>query len=137
MCEIHGVVETCLYVTDVQRSATFYGDVLGLRLLGLNERMASFCVGQGQLLLLFQRGGTTQPISTPGGMIPAHDAAGTMHVGLAIAMGDLDSWRARLQVAGITFESEVRWERGGISLYFRDPDRHLVELLTPGVWEVY
>ena len=39
--------------------------------------------------------------------------------------------------SGIEIESEVTWTRGGRSLYFRDPDGHLVELATPGVWEVY
>jgi catechol 2,3-dioxygenase-like lactoylglutathione lyase family enzyme len=31
----------------------------------------------------------------------------------------------------------VRWPRGGESIYFRDPDGHLVELATPGLWDNY
>jgi len=31
----------------------------------------------------------------------------------------------------------VKWSRGGESLYFRDPDDHLVELATPGIWATY
>jgi catechol 2,3-dioxygenase-like lactoylglutathione lyase family enzyme len=31
----------------------------------------------------------------------------------------------------------MNWARGGKSLYFRDPDGHLVELVTPGVWATY
>jgi len=38
---------------------------------------------------------------------------------------------------GIRIESKVTWPAGGQSLYFRDPDNHLVELATPGIWEVY
>ena len=26
------------------------------------------------------------------------------------------------------------WPRGGRSLYFRDPDHHLIELASPGIW---
>jgi len=31
----------------------------------------------------------------------------------------------------------VDWPRGGRSLYFRDPDQHLLELITPGCWSIY
>ena len=31
----------------------------------------------------------------------------------------------------------MNWERGGQSIYFRDPDGHLVELATPGIWAIY
>nr|WP_237705563.1 hypothetical protein [Chthoniobacter flavus] len=34
-------------------------------------------------------------------------------------------------------ESRVTWERGGESIYFRDPDGHLLEMLTPGVWTIF
>ena len=38
---------------------------------------------------------------------------------------------------GIALEEKRNWELGGCSLYFRDPDRHLLELATPGVWSIY
>jgi hypothetical protein len=28
-------------------------------------------------------------------------------------------------------------EDGGEALYFRDPDRHLLEVVMPGVWSIY
>ncbi len=134
---IRGVIETCLYVADVARAATFYRDVLGLRLLSVDDRMASLSVAERQLLLLFRTGGTTSPIATTGGLIPPHDGAGQLHVGFSIDPPDVQTWRDRLAAANVAIESEVTWPRGGASLYLRDPDQNLVELLTPGVWEIY
>jgi len=49
----------------------------------------------------------------------------------------LEAWEKHLEENGIAIESKVRWERGGQSLYFRDPDGNLVELATPGLWATY
>jgi catechol 2,3-dioxygenase-like lactoylglutathione lyase family enzyme len=58
-------------------------------------------------------------------------------VGFAIAAADYEAWRARLEACGVKIESEAKWERGGRSLYFRDPDGNLAELITPGIWRNY
>lgn len=50
---------------------------------------------------------------------------------------ELDAWTQRLGELGIAIEERKVWDRGGISLYFRDPDQHLLELATPGVWSIY
>ncbi len=135
---ISGVVETALYVDDLVRAVAFYRDVLGLRPMeGDPERFQAFDAGGRQVLLLFRRGGTREPMPGPGGTIPPHDGCGQNHVGFAIPADAYEAWRVRLQGLGITIESETRWERGGRSLYFRDPDGHLLELITPGIWENY
>jgi catechol 2,3-dioxygenase-like lactoylglutathione lyase family enzyme len=88
-------------------------------------------------LLLFARGKTATPISIPGGIIPPHDGQGQLHLAFTIEAEDEDAWTRRLGAANVAIESHVKWPRGGHSLYFRDPDRNLVELVTPGCWKIY
>ena len=94
-------------------------------------------VKKASVLLLFQRGGSRKPIAVPGGVIPPHDGSGRLHFALAIPAAEFTAWQDRLAELGIGVESHVRWEGGGQSLYFRDPDDHLVELATPGIWPNY
>jgi catechol 2,3-dioxygenase-like lactoylglutathione lyase family enzyme len=134
---INGVVETCLYSDDLPRAVRFYQDQLGLQLLESGERLCVFRVADKQVLLLFRSGGTLKPLPTPGGMIPPHNATGQLHFAFAVAKEDFAAWEKHLIERGIAIESKVSWPRGGLSIYFRDPDNHLVELATPGIWEVY
>jgi catechol 2,3-dioxygenase-like lactoylglutathione lyase family enzyme len=50
---------------------------------------------------------------------------------------DLAAWEERLAQNAIAIESRISWPRGGHSIYFRDPDGHLVELITPGCWTIF
>ena len=136
---INGVVESILYTDDLRRAGEFYGDVLGLAVMkGDGDRFMAFDAGAGRALLLFVRGGTLTPQRVPsGGVIPPHDGHGPQHIAFAIAAADYDRWCARLSACGVAMESETQWERGGRSVYFRDPDQHLVELVTPGIWPNY
>lgn len=86
--------------------------------------------GDRQVLLLFKKGGSRQ-IPSP------HDGDGELHIAFAIPASELESWEAWLQENGIAMEEKRTWERGGQSIYFRDPDRHLVEIAIPGVWSIY
>ena len=55
----------------------------------------------------------------------------------AIAADALGEWEQHLARHGIAIEGRTDWPRGGRSIYFRDPDRHLLELATPGLWAIY
>jgi catechol 2,3-dioxygenase-like lactoylglutathione lyase family enzyme len=131
------VLETCLHVEDVERSARFYEGLFGFKRMAGDSRFCAFNVAQGSVLLLFRRGGTLEPVKVPGGVIPPHDGSGHMHFAFAIPDEDLAAWESRLVQFGIPIESRVNWQEGGVSLYFRDPDQHLVELATPGIWPNY
>ena len=137
MPSLNGVLETGLYVEDLQRSIRFYQDVFGLEVLTADDRFCALSVAGRQVLLLFRKGGTLEPIVTPGGVIPPHDGDGQLHYSFSIAAAELPVWEKWLQEKGICLESRVQWPAGGVSLYLRDPDGHLVELATPGLWSIY
>jgi catechol 2,3-dioxygenase-like lactoylglutathione lyase family enzyme len=137
MPRIEHILETGLYVADLDRAVAFYRDVLGLEVVVTSPRLAALDGGASTVLLLMLRGAMVDGAETPGGWLPPHDGAGRAHMAFAIASAELAPWEARLAERGVRVESRVRWDRGGTSLYFRDPDGHLIELATPGVWSVY
>jgi catechol 2,3-dioxygenase-like lactoylglutathione lyase family enzyme len=134
---IRRVLETALECDNLQRTAAFYRQFLPAAPMVDSERLVALDAGEGTVLLLFQRGESQKPVETPGGVIPGHDGGGPAHLAFAIDAADLPGWETHLGRLGITIESRVRWERGGQSLYFRDPDDRLVELATPGLWPSY
>ena len=137
MASVERVLETCLYVNDLATSKRFYLDLFHFPLLFQDERLCAFDAGSASVLLLFAKGRSIHAIATPGGNIPPHDGSGSEHIALAINADQYDSWRDELVARNIVIESEVRWPRGGRSIYFRDPDDRLVELATPGLWATY
>ncbi|MBZ6076050.1 VOC family protein [Microvirga puerhi] len=137
MPQLNGVLETALYVEDVPRARRFYETVLELKPLFSDQRLCAFDVAGKGILLLFQRGSTTETIILPGGTIPPHDAAGQQHIAFAVTADELEAWGRRLAKLGVAIEGRTVWTRGGQSIYFRDPDGHLLELATPGLWQTY
>ena len=126
-----GILESSLYVIDVPSSIRFYQETFGFSVITeFGERGCAMQAGAHQVLLLFKKG-ASRTISSP------HDGDGELHLAFAIPANELFSWESWLQKKGIAVEEKRRWERGGWSLYFRDPDRHLIELATPGTWSVY
>jgi catechol 2,3-dioxygenase-like lactoylglutathione lyase family enzyme len=134
---LNGVLETALYVADMAPARAFYEQVLGLTSMTADARLCAYGIGPGSVLLLFQKGTTLETVRLPGGTIPPHDGGGPAHLAFAIAAADLAAWERRLAAADIAIEGRTEWPRGGISLYVRDPDGHLVEFATPGLWAVY
>jgi catechol 2,3-dioxygenase-like lactoylglutathione lyase family enzyme len=137
MPKITHVLETSLYAADLQATSKFYSDILGLEPMLETPRLAAFDAGNKSVLLVFQAGATEEDLETDEGLIPGHDGRGRLHLALGIDSESLEEWRKRLAAAGVTIISETRWRRGGTSLYFHDPDGHVVELATAGLWPNY
>jgi len=122
-----GILESSLYVTDVARSAQFYEKIFGFQVVSeFGERGCAIKAGNRQVLLLFRKGGS-RDTPTP------HDGDGELHLAFAIAAAELSSWETWLGENGIAVEEKRAWELGGHSLYFRDPDRHLIEVARFGL----
>jgi catechol 2,3-dioxygenase-like lactoylglutathione lyase family enzyme len=128
--KIKSLIETAIYVDDLQATETFYRTVMGLPVIGKEPgRHVFFQVGEGNVLLAFLAEATLK-----GDPLPPHGATGPGHFALGIEAESFDAWRKLLQSHSISIEKEVDWPRGGKSIYFRDPAGILVELVTPGVW---
>lgn len=130
MPQLTGILESSLYVDDLDRAMKFYQTLFEFELLVGGDRIRALSVAGKQLLLLFKRGGSLA-LSTP------HDGSGPVHLAFAVPRSELPAWEERLRTNGVVIEEVTDWERGGRSLYFRDPDGHLLELATPGVWAIY
>ena len=127
---IQAIIETAIYVDDLQATETFYRTVLGLSVIGKEPgRHVFFQVGEASVLLAFLAEATLK-----GDQLPPHGASGPGHFALGIEVEAFDAWRDLLQVNGVSIEKEVEWPKGGKSLYFRDPAGNSVELVTPGLW---
>ncbi|HEX5326016.1 MAG TPA: VOC family protein [Acetobacteraceae bacterium] len=132
---VSGVLETSLYVEDLDRAQAFYQQLFGFETFVHDGRMCALGVPGSQVLLLFRRASTDAAAPAPGGsFIPGHHGDGPLHVCFAIPFGEYAAWERHLAAAGVAIESIVHWPRGGTSLYFRDPDGNSIEVATPGLW---
>jgi catechol 2,3-dioxygenase-like lactoylglutathione lyase family enzyme len=137
MPKLDGILETAIHTEDMARSRTFYEGVLGLESMYSDDRLCAYAVAGHDVLLVFRKGTTGQTVVLPSGTIPGHGGDGALHVAFAVSKDQLDRWEAHLAARGVAIEGRNNWSRGGRSVYFRDPDGHLLELATPGLWSVY
>jgi len=89
-------------------------------------RLCALRAGDRDVLLLFKKGATAST-----------DFTGSIHMAFGIARSDLAAWEEWLAEQGIPIEFRKAWKYGAEALYFRDPDGHLLEVVTPGVWTIY
>jgi catechol 2,3-dioxygenase-like lactoylglutathione lyase family enzyme len=130
--EVRGVLETCLYASNLEEAAEFYERVIGLRAFSrVAGRHVFFSCGRGVFLLF-----NPEKTSVRGGDVPPHGATGAGHVAFAVPAAELPRWRSSLKGLGVEIEAEVSWPSGGISLYLRDPGGNSVELTTPSIWSL-
>ena len=129
------ILESALYVTDLDVAEAFYRDVLGLPVLQkVAGRHVFFRCGDGVLLLFDAAATSALPPPDARLPVPPHGAVGPGHLCFAATADGIDLWKASLQSAGVAIEAELEWPAGGRSIYFRDPSGNSIEFAEPRIW---
>jgi catechol 2,3-dioxygenase-like lactoylglutathione lyase family enzyme len=131
--QVRHILESCLYVDDLEKAERFYSLVLGLEVESRQAgRHVFFHCGQ-RMLLLFN------PLASreTAGDIPPHGAFGPGHLAFGILEADFPAWSEWLKRHGVAVEKVIEWPGGGRSLYFRDPAGNSLELATPMIWGIH
>jgi glyoxylase I family protein len=129
---ISGIHHITLLCADVDRSASFYRDLLGMQLV---ERSHNPDDPNAEHLLFGPdgaTGGTMVTVMAYPDLEEGYVGRGsTHHFALGVESDDeLSAWRDYLRSRGVDV-TDV-YDRGQFkSIYLRDPDGHLVEIATP------
>lgn len=129
------ILESALYVTDLDAAEAFYRDVLGLeKIAKVDGRHVFFRCGEGVLLLFNAE--ATRPAPPPDAKLPVppHGTVGQGHLCFAATAEEIDGWRVALTRRGIAVEADFEWPQGGRSIYFRDPSGNSIEFAEPRIW---
>jgi len=132
-----GILESALYVSDLDAAETFYGEVMGLeRIAKVPGRHVFFRCGQG-VLLLFNAEATRHPPAPDAKLpVPPHGTVGQGHLCFSGTADEISHWKAHLGATGIAIEADFEWPNGGHSIYFRDPSGNSLEIAEPRIWGI-
>ena len=129
------VLESSLYVSDLDAAEAFYGDLLGLeRIQRVGNRHVFFRIGTS-VLLLFNAAETCKPATNPDLPVPSHGSQGAGHLCFAQSREEIAAMRNRLTAAGVEIEAAFDWPNGAHSVYFRDPSGNSLEIAEHWLWD--
>ena len=114
---MHGLRHVALYVSDVDRSVAFYGDVFGMQEEWRPDRDNAYLTGGSDNLALHK--GEVEPGKTMD------------HIGFVVpGPDDVDAWERRIRDLGHDPDAPARTHRDGArSFYMKDPDGHTIQVL--------
>ncbi len=124
MFQLEGIDHVALTVRDVERSAKWYQDVLGLSRLH-REVWGSFpaVVGVGTTSLALFPVASDHPDGPPG-----RETICVRHIAFRVDRRSFERAQAELRARGI--ELEFQDHQIAHSIYLRDPDGHQLEITT-------
>jgi catechol 2,3-dioxygenase-like lactoylglutathione lyase family enzyme len=113
---VRGLQHLNLRVADLERARAFYERVLGFRV--------AFAKGDTVWL---EAGGDLLGLSR--GAVDRAAPGSAQHFGFMVdAPAEVDAWCEQLRAHGVACEKGPYDRSDGRSLYFRDPDQHLLEI---------
>ena len=116
MIQATGVDHVVLHVTDVQRSKTFYAEILGMTAYREGDGQAFLHAGP-QGVALFKRA-SDAPLTAGNDL---------NHLALNVAAGTYETLTAELERQGVIVSGRPGEDR---CIYFRDPDGHRLQLVV-------
>ena len=136
-----GILESALYVDDLDAAETFYGGILGLRRITRAEgRHVFFRCGDGVLLLFVAAATEVPPAPDAKLPVPPHGTRGPGHLCFRASGEEIEAWKGHLARNGVAIEADFGWppfdndSEGGRSIYFRDPAGNSIEFAEPRIW---
>ena len=126
---ISRIKETCLYVTDLERTNDFYHGKLHLPVISKVEGRHIFFKAGESVLLCFIATQTEQEA-----VLPPHGARGCIHFAFEMSKDEYALALVSIKEKGIPILHEHTWKKELHSFYFHDPDGHLVEIIEEGLW---
>jgi catechol 2,3-dioxygenase-like lactoylglutathione lyase family enzyme len=129
MLKINGIKETCIYVTDLQRTKEFYNNKIGLPIISLIEGRHVFFRAGTSVLLCFIATETEKETA-----LPPHGAQGCIHFAFEVEKDSYENALQTVKEKRIIVLQEQVWKNGLRSFYFHDPDNNLVEIVEKGLW---
>jgi catechol 2,3-dioxygenase-like lactoylglutathione lyase family enzyme len=99
----------------------------------MEGRHAFFRCGQ-VIVLLFNAEATRIPSANITLPVPVHGSTGAGHLCFRAEVSEIDTWKEKLEVAGVAIEADFEWPNGGRSIYFRDPSGNSLEFGEAKIW---
>lgn len=130
MGKITKIKETCLYVKNLSRTEKFYHELLGFPVISKKAgRHIFFRVGSDVLLCFISE------ITENDKNLPPHFGSGEQHLAFEVSGNDYQEMKNDLLKLSIKIIHEEHWRKDIYSAYFKDPDGHLLEIVTEGLWD--
>jgi len=128
--EILQVKETCIYVKDLEQTQKFYSEGLGLPVINKKEgRHIFFNAGTSVLLCFIPEASAAET------ELPPHWSRGPAHLAFEVPHPEYENCKREISSKGIEIIHEQHWGNDFRSIYFHDPDGHILEIVPKGMWD--